>query len=96
MTENTANDYPCKECHMGIMHMRRVTYFTTLNDALITVQNFPAWICDVCGRREYDQQTIHWLDIMLDPNAGKPTQSKRRTSPLPRPRTGFFHPPLDS
>lgn len=91
MTETTANlnSYPCNDCHVGISHMRHITYFTRLGDELITVQNFPAWICDVCGKREYDQQSIHWLDMMLDPNAGKPTKSKRRTPPLPRPQTGF-------
>lgn len=96
MTENSMNDYPCTDCHVGVLHLRRVTYLTRLDDELITVQNFPAWICDVCGKRDYDQQSIHWLDIMLDPNAGKPTQTKRRTPPLPRPRTGFSHLTLDS
>lgn len=92
MTEN----YSCNQCHVGIMHSKKVTYFTYIERELITVPNFPAWICDVCGRREYDLQSIHSLNMFLDPNAGKPTQTKRRTSPLHRPQSGFRHRISDS
>ena len=95
MNESSAS-YSCNECHVGMMHARHVTYFTHIEQQLITVPNFPAWICDVCGRREYDHQSIQWLNIMLDPNAGKPTPSKRRTTPLLRPQTGFRRPISDS
>ncbi len=33
----------------GIMHLSFLTYFTWLNEELISVPNFPAWVCDVCG-----------------------------------------------
>jgi len=65
--------YPCPECQAGMMRPRYVTYFTWLNDELVTVPNFPAWVCDVCGRREYDERAITWLKTLLNPNAGKPT-----------------------
>lgn len=93
MTEKNSS---CPECHVGMMQAKRVTYFTNIQNELITVQNFPAWICDVCGRREYDLQSIHWLNMFLDPNAGKPTQTKRRTAPLNKPQSGFRHPLSDS
>ncbi|KXK15401.1 MAG: hypothetical protein UZ14_CFX002000422 [Chloroflexi bacterium OLB14] len=89
MTKDSASVYYCVECHMGVLQQRFVTYFTKLGNELITVQNFPAYICDVCGRREYDESSIHWLDTMLDPNAGKPTQLKSRTTPHTKPRFGF-------
>jgi YgiT-type zinc finger domain-containing protein len=64
--------YPCRECQAGILRLSYITYFTWLGDELITVQNFPAWICDVCGKREYDERAIAWLSALLDPDAGKP------------------------
>ncbi|MCE9646078.1 MAG: YgiT-type zinc finger protein [Chloroflexi bacterium] len=79
---------PCNECHAGVMQPRQLTYFTWLGDELITVPHFPAWICDVCGKREYDEKAVLWLNMILDPNAGKPTRNKRSTPPLPRPRSG--------
>lgn len=63
---------PCGECQAGMMHLRYLTYFTWLGDELITVPNFPAWVCDVCGRREYDERAISWLTTLLNPGAGRP------------------------
>ncbi len=72
------------------MRLRFITYFTWLSDELITVPNFPAWICDVCGRREYDEKSISQLTMLLNPDAGKPTGRKRiparrRARPASRP-----------
>jgi YgiT-type zinc finger domain-containing protein len=98
MSESEINPqtYPCPECHAGVMLPRRITYFTWLGGELITVPLFPAWICDVCGRREYDEKAIQWLNMILDPNAGKPTVSNRRTPPPPRPPAGAPRPISDS
>jgi len=78
----------CPECHAGILHLRYLTYFTWLDQELITVPNFPSWVCDVCGRREYDGRAISWLNTLLHPSAGrKPTPRRRGDFPrLYRPR----------
>ena len=73
---------PCNECQAGKMQVRYITYFTWLGDELITVPNFPAWVCDVCGRREYDERAISWLTMLLSPNTGKASSKVRRTIPL--------------
>lgn len=75
---------PCSECQAGMMQVHYITYFTWLGDELITVPNFPAWICDVCGRREYDERAISWLAMLLSPNAGKPTSKVKKPLPLRR------------
>lgn len=69
---------PCSECQAGQLHLQLVTYFTWLGDELITVPDFPAWRCDVCGRREYDLQALNQLSLLLNPNAGKPNRRVRR------------------
>jgi len=74
----------CTECQSGVMHLRYLTYFTWLNDELITVPNFPAWVCDMCGRREYDSRAITWLNTLLNPETGRKSV-RRRGAP---PRTG--------
>src|SRR5689334_24373466 len=100
MTENAPetilDPYPCTECSAGMMHARLITYFTWLGEELITVPHFPAWVCDMCGRREYDEKAISWLNMLLDPNAGRPTTHRRRVQLPPRPRTGFPPPTPDS
>jgi YgiT-type zinc finger domain-containing protein len=77
-TSNSKNvpgmSYPCRECQAGMVRLRFVTFFTWLGEELITVPNFPAWVCDVCGRREYDDRAVNWLSALLNPDAGNPTR----------------------
>ncbi|HOG78207.1 MAG TPA: YgiT-type zinc finger protein [Anaerolineaceae bacterium] len=73
---------PCNECPAGQMHLQNVTYFTWLADQLITVSDFPAWVCDVCGRREYDPRALNQLSLILSPNAGR--AMTRRRGPVKR------------
>ena len=80
----------CRECQAGHLHHKNVTYFTWLMDELITVPDFPAWVCDLCGRRVYDPRAITQLSTLLNPSAGKPSNSHRRLHPkqnnsVPRP-----------
>jgi YgiT-type zinc finger domain-containing protein len=71
--------YQCPECLAGVMHMEAVTYFTWLHNELVTVPNFPAWVCDMCGRREFDSRAVTWLNTLLNPAAGRrPGQKKPR------------------
>ena len=93
---NFPEDFPCAECRAGILQPCHITYFTWLGNELISVPHFPAWVCDVCGRREYDSKAILWLNMILDPNAGKPTTRRRRIQPPPRPQTGTQRPIRDS
>jgi YgiT-type zinc finger domain-containing protein len=68
----------CRECQMGKMHLQHLTYFTWLNDELITAPNFPAWVCDVCGKRDYDARAVQWLNILLNPEAGRARLLRRK------------------
>ena len=86
---------PCNECTAGVMRLRHITYFTWLGEELITVPNFPAWICDMCGKREYDERAISWLTMLLSPNAGKPTRRIRRAPRSGPTKRNISHPPLD-
>lgn len=71
---------PCNECQAGHMHRQYVAYYTYLGDELITVPDFPAWVCDICGRCEYDENALARLSLLLSPNAGKTTVQKRKIS----------------
>jgi len=46
--------FSCNECQAGMMRLQFITYFTWLDEELVTVPNFPAWVCDVCGKRIED------------------------------------------
>jgi len=79
--------FACNECQAGMMRLQFITYFTWLDDELVTVPNFPAWVCDVCGKREYDERAVNWLTTLLSPNAGQTTiasSPRRRVPPAKR------------
>ena len=81
--DDFSQDYSriCPECHTGVFRLEYLTYFTWLNDELITVPNFPSWVCDVCGKREYDARAVSWLNMLLSPTTGR--KPKARTKKLP-------------
>lgn len=81
---HTPPSLPCNECPAGIMRLRHITYFTWLGDELVMDPRFPAWVCDICGKREYDERAISWLSMLLNPEAGRPTRRAKRPS---RPNT---------
>jgi YgiT-type zinc finger domain-containing protein len=68
----------CPECHTGVYHVAYLTYFTWLNDELITVPNFPSWVCDVCGKREYDAHAVSWLNMLLSPTTGRKPKPRHK------------------
>jgi YgiT-type zinc finger domain-containing protein len=72
---------PCPECQLGLMHSRRVSYFGVHGGQTVSVPDFPAWVCDVCGRREYDASALAELMAMLQSGS----RPRRR---IQRPRSG--------
>ena len=88
MTDKAPESFQCTECQAGMMHLQHITYFTWLDEELVTVPNFPAWVCDMCGRREYDSRAISWLVTILNPETGKASTPKRRPRPKPEKRDG--------
>ncbi|MBN2550727.1 MAG: YgiT-type zinc finger protein [Anaerolineales bacterium] len=77
-SEGAPQNGVCSECQTGVLRLQYLTYFTWLNGELITVPNFPAWVCDVCGRRDYDDRAVLWLNTLLAPEAGRRLSPRRR------------------
>ncbi|MCJ7694065.1 MAG: YgiT-type zinc finger protein, partial [Anaerolineaceae bacterium] len=72
---------PCMNCQAGQKCLRLVTFITWLGDEMITVPDFPAWVCDMCGHRNYDSRALAQLSLVLNPDAGQPIN--RKYSPPP-------------
>lgn len=51
---------------------------TWLGNDLITVPDFPSWICDMCGCRTYDSHALAQLSLLLSPEAGTPMKAHPR------------------
>ena len=66
---------PCLRCQGGRKRLQSATLMTWLGNDLITVPNFPTWVCDMCGHRNYDAHALAHLSILLNPDAGTPVGS---------------------
>jgi len=82
MNPEEASAFGCRECQVGKMTLSYMTYMTWLGDEVIMVPDFPAWVCDVCGRREYDQLALTRLTMLLNSEAGKPVAKPRSIRPV--------------
>lgn len=77
---------PCSDCSVGQMRQTTVTYFTFLDDRMITVPDFPAWICDMCGKCEYDLNALDNLATLLCPqDAVRPARRSHRSAAKSKP-----------
>jgi len=73
------SEMSCPECQVGKYNLKLVTYYTYLGSELITVPDFPCWVCDVCKRQDYDQKALSQVYMMLSSNLGKPLERGRKT-----------------
>lgn len=78
---------PCSECNIGQMHKTTVTYFTWLHGELITVPDFPAWVCDICGKREYDHEAVNQINILFNPMSERWKTHKRTSEKTEQPHS---------
>ncbi len=76
--ENEEKKY-CPECQVGVFRREGGTYYTWIENELVIVPDFPCWVCDVCGHRDWDQGAVFQLRMLLAPNAG--TNSFDRVRP---------------
>ena len=77
---------------MGTLHQKPVTFAHWFEGHFIIIPNFPGWVCDFCGEREYDAGAIEQLEMSLGPEADFRREMARRSrreapkpSPAPRP-----------
>ena len=70
----------CPECQVGNYHLKLVAYYTWLGEELITIPDFPCWVCDVCKRHDYDEKALNQLSLMLSANLGKAVEQNKKNS----------------
>ena len=80
----------CFECRVGVLRPARAFYCAWVGGQFLTIPDFPAWTCDVCGRREYDHGALKDLRALLFDT------SSHRPIGKPGPRSGELIDPLSA
>jgi YgiT-type zinc finger domain-containing protein len=68
MATNEPNPQPvaiCQHCLAGSLRLRQVVFAHWYGGQFITIPNFPAWVCDVCGETEYDPAALEQVETIL-------------------------------
>ena len=73
----------CPECQLGNYFLKLKTYYVWMGDELITVPDFPCWVCDSCKSYQFDQQSVKRLDIMLNNEVGTAIQNSQKATQKP-------------
>ena len=88
--ESDQTVYLCSHCQMGTLHPRAVVFAHWFEGQFITIPNFPGWVCDICGERQYDAVAIERLETILGPEADLRREASRRARRgVPNPRTAM-------
>jgi YgiT-type zinc finger domain-containing protein len=80
----------CPHCQTGTLHLRRVVFAHWHGGQFITIPNFPGWVCDVCGEREYDSVALDQVQTILGAEQDLRRATSRRSKRGPR---GHYLPP---
>jgi YgiT-type zinc finger domain-containing protein len=68
----------CPECHSGRMQPTSAFLFLEQAGMPLCIPDFPAWVCDMCGLREYDHMALSELEVMLGSNQANKRGNRRR------------------
>ncbi|OQY26903.1 MAG: hypothetical protein B6I38_10745 [Anaerolineaceae bacterium 4572_5.1] len=71
--KHSREHHPCPQCHVGLMHLEHQTYFTWIKREMVTIPDFPVWVCLMCGAFEYDIRVVDWISKVLELHEKKVT-----------------------
>jgi YgiT-type zinc finger domain-containing protein len=80
-TRPHAVSYVCPHCGTGTLHLRRVVFANWYGGQFVTMPNFPGWVCDVCGEREYDAVALEQINTLLGTELDLRRTANRRARP---------------
>ena len=72
--------YVCPQCQTGTLRLRRVVFAKWYGGQFVTMPNFPGWVCDVCGQREYDAVALEQINTLLGAELDLRQDASRRAN----------------
>ena len=64
----------CPVCHIGKLQTKKITYTQVFEGRFIVIPNVVAQVCDVCGEKVFDRETLSRLSGLLNQNRRDTTQ----------------------
>lgn len=78
----------CEECGIGRLHPVKTPYLLNVGKHMLVMPDSPAYVCDICGNRFYDDEFLHGVHYLLKQAAEDSRRHARRrraphTEPVP-------------
>jgi hypothetical protein len=70
----------CPRCQIGQCHPIELTYVRMYHGALFSAPAVPAWLCDICGLQEFDQEVILQLERLMGQGTLPPAQAGKKSA----------------
>ncbi len=71
-----SDHFTCPHCHLGHLDLHLTVYVRVFGSTLIHVPNTPAWECDVCHHRQFEEMSIQRIEMLVG-EAGPPPNRYR-------------------
>ena len=71
----------CEDCGIGYYQPQSAPYLLPLGRQMMVIPDAPAYSCDVCGFRAWDEEFLRAIHSLLAQAAAEPARAKRRPQP---------------
>lgn len=65
----------CEECGIGHFQPQSAPFLLPLGSRMMVIPEAPAYCCDVCGFRTFDEEFLHAIHSLLTQAAATPGRS---------------------
>lgn len=76
----------CEECGIGRCRSISTPYLLKIGKHMLVMPDSPAYVCDICGNRFFDDEFLNGVHYLLEQAAEESRRrARRRKSPRPEP-----------
>jgi hypothetical protein len=75
----------CQECGIGRCQTVKAPFLLNLGKYMLVMPDSPAYVCDICGHRFFDDEFLVGVHYLLEQAAASRRRSRRRPSSRPEP-----------
>lgn len=76
---------PCEECGIGRCRSVKTPFLLKLGKHMLVMPDSPAYVCDICGHRFFDDDFLVGVHYLLEQAAAAPRRARRRQVARPEP-----------
>lgn len=77
----TPKEELCPRCFIGVLRFSLEPYTILWKEQVINVSDSPAYTCDICAYREYEDELVNWVHELIGTQGGDGEEPRPRNHP---------------